>query len=137
MGEERGTWRGEGREKDLLEVIIPHGTSVELQLSPELDVGSSIVLHVNLSGVQVGVRVHPNHLLPEYRVSPEEMRLTAKHRDVGVLDYSEVDESIVLPVTPAGVGVVVERREKGRGVQYVAPRLQPLVFHLLLLREIK
>ena len=143
---ERGKGRGERvstaiqwqRERGYSrKVAVPVGLHVELQLPTELEVGSGVDAHVNVRVVEGAVGMHPYHLLPQSGVPIQEVWLAAVHRDGGVLDHSQVDEPVVVPAAPAGVGRVAERREEGRGVQHVAPRLQPQVLHLLLLVEVK
>ena len=129
-----------GRERERVysrKVAVPVGLHVELQLPTELEVGSGVDAHVNVRVVEGAVRMHPYHLLPQSGVPIQEVGLAAVHRDCGVLDHSQVDEPVVVPAAPAGVGRVAEWREEGGGVQHVAPRLQPQVFHLLLLVEVK
>ena len=132
---ERGHSQRGGRGS--LVITVLYSTCIDLQLSSELYVSSCVYLNIYQSGVSVGVRVHSDDLLSEYGVTVQEMRHATIYGYIGILDYPEVDESIILPFTPAGVGVIVEGGEESGGAEDITPRLQSKMFYLLLLGEIK
>lgn len=122
---------------DSREICVLHSPDIELELSTELDVSTSVYLYVNLGGVEGGVRVHSNDLFPQDGVTIHEVRFAAVDRDIGVLDDPEVYQPVVLPAPPAGIRGVIEGRAKRVRIEHVAPRLQSQMLHLVSLDQVE